>query len=95
MEPTDFDEALAQAFEELWECTLCGSTDRASVGCYEPPEDRVDVMRPSEWPPDMPLSFLYAICHECAKHGAEAVAAVVEDKLWRIAVELREDRAAP
>ena len=43
MEPTNFDDALAQAFEELWECTLCGSTDRDYMGCYVPPEKYVAV----------------------------------------------------
>ena len=95
MEPTTFDDALAQGFEELWECTLCGSRDRDYVGCYQPPEKYVPVMRPREWPADTPLSFLFAICRECAQQSKAAVAARVEDKLLRIAVGLQEERAEP
>jgi hypothetical protein len=93
MQDSSFDLELMQAQATMDTCTLCGSTDRAYIGCHAPTEMWAAFMRPREWPPDTPLSFLYAICHGCARQGAEAVAAQVEEKLIAVAVEIRANGA--
>jgi hypothetical protein len=89
MQDSSFDLELMHAEATMYDCALCGSTDRAYIGCYKPTEAWAAFMRPREWPPDTPLSFLYAICRTCERQGPEAVAAKVEEKLIGIACELR------